>query len=852
MKNDFYTNVAVLGNNILYRGIRDGKRIRGKIPYRPTLYVASKKPTEYKTLFGDYVDTMRPGGIKECREFVEQYKDVSGFTIYGNTNYQYAFISDAHPNDIEWDIEMLNIAIVDIEVASDNGFPEPTAANEEITAITIKLDGKYHVFGCGAFDASVMEYDVQYVKCSSEVDLLKRFLDHWTLNYPDIVTGWNIKFFDFPYLVNRINKILGEKDVARLSPWGRVNDRTVTIMGRANIAYEMLGIATLDYIEMYRKFAPGGVSQESYKLNNIANVEIGEKKISYEEYDNLHTLYRENYQKFIEYNIHDVRLVEKLDDKLKLIELALTLAYDSKTNYEDVFTQVRMWDALIYNHLRKKNIVIPPKNDNEKNAAYEGAFVKDPLVGMHSWMASFDLNSLYPHLIMQYNLSPETLVQPSDYTDEMHQILRNRISVDELLARNVNTSALKELNVTLTPNKQFFRTDIHGFLPEMMERMYDDRSVYKKKAIEAKKELETCKDEAMRYEIEKRIARYNNLQLAKKVSLNSAYGAMGNQYFRFFDIRIAEAITLAGQLSIRWIELRINEYMNKLLKTENVDYVVASDTDSIYLTLDTIVRRSFGDRVGSADPAKIIAFMDKVCETKIQPYIDEVYQDLASYMNAYAQKMQMKREALADRGIWTAKKRYIMNVYNNEGVQYAKPKLKVMGLEMIKSSTPAAIREKMKDAIEIILRGSESDVQNFIEKFKDDFKNLPPEEISFPRGVTGMKDYADASNVYKKGTPIHVKGALLYNNLLQKHKLTKKYPKIQEGEKLRFTYLRLPNVINDTVISYPGRLPPEFDLHRFVDYDLQFDKAFIEPLKSILDCVGWKAYQESDLTSFFS
>lgn len=852
MKNDFYTNVAVLGNNILYRGIRDGKKIRGKIPYRPTLYVSSKKPTEYKTLFGEYVDTVHPGGIKECREFVEQYKDVGGFTIYGNTNYQYAFISDAHPNDIEWDIEMLNIAIVDIEVASDNGFPEPTAANEEITAITIKLDGKYYVFGCGAFNASVMEYDVQYVKCSSEVDLLKRFLDHWTLNYPDIVTGWNIKFFDFPYLVNRINKILGEKDVARLSPWGRVSDRTVTIMGRANIAYEILGVATLDYIELYRKFAPGGVSQESYKLNNIANVEIGEKKISYEEYDNLHHLYRENYQKFIEYNVHDVRLVEKLDDKLKLIELALTLAYDSKTNYEDVFTQVRMWDALIYNHLRKKKIVIPPKNNNEKNAAYEGAFVKDPLVGMHHWMASFDLNSLYPHLIMQYNLSPETLVEPSDYTDEMHRILRSRISVDELLARNVDTSTLKQMNVTLTPNKQFFRTNIHGFLPEMMERMYDDRSVYKKKAIEAKKELETCENEELRYEIEKRIARYNNLQLAKKVSLNSAYGAMGNQYFRFFDIRIAEAITLAGQLSIRWIELRINEYMNKLLKTENVDYVVASDTDSVYLTLDTIVRRSFGDRVGSTDPAKIIAFMDKVCETKIQPFIDEVYQDLASYMNAYAQKMQMKREALADRGIWTAKKRYIMNVYNNEGVQYAKPKLKVMGLEVIKSSTPAAIREKMKDAIEYILRGSETDVQNFIETFKEEFKNLPPEEISFPRGVTGMKEYSDVGNIYRKGTPIHVKGALIYNHLLKKHGLTKKYPRIQEGEKLRFTYLRVPNIINDTVISYPGRLPPEFDLHRFVDYDLQFDKAFIEPLKAILDCVGWKAYQESDLTSFFS
>jgi len=852
MIKDFYTNVAVLGNNILYRGIRDGKKIRGKIPYRPTLYVSSKKSTEYKTLFGEYVDTVHPGGIKECREFVEKYKDVRGFTVYGNTNYQYAFISDAHPDDIEWDIEKINIAIIDIEVASDNGFPEPTAANEEITAITIKSNGRYYVFGCGTFDASTIKYDVQYVKCSSEIDLLNKFLDHWTLNYPDIVTGWNIKFFDFPYLVNRINKILGEKEVYRLSPWGRVSDRTVVIMGRTNTAYEMLGIATLDYIEMYRKFAPGGVSQESYKLNNIANVELNEKKISYEEYDSLDHLYRKNYQKFIEYNIHDVRLVEKLDDKLKLIELALTLAYDSKTNYEDVFTQVRMWDTLIYNHLRKKNIVIPPKNENEKNAAYEGAFVKDPLVGMHKWMASFDLNSLYPHLIMQYNLSPETLVQASNYKKEMHDILRNKISVDELLLQNVDISALKELNVTFTPNKQFFRRDIHGFLPEIMERMYEDRFVYKRKALQAKKELENCKNEDMRYEIEKRIARYNNLQLAKKLSLNSAYGAMGNKHFRFFDIRIAEAITLAGQLSIRWIELRINEYINKLLKTENVDYVVASDTDSIYLTLDGIVCRSFGDRIESTEPAKIITFMDKICETKIQPFIDEAYQDLASYMNAYAQKMQMKREALADRGIWTAKKRYIMNVYNNEGIQYAKPKLKVMGLEMIKSSTPAAIREKMKHAIEIILRGSESDIQNFIEIFKKEFNNLSPEDISFPRGVTGMETYEDAGTIYKKGTPIHVKGALLYNNLLKKHNLTKRYPKIQEGEKLRFTYLKLPNVINDTVISYPGRLPKEFDLHRFVNYDLQFDKAFIEPLKAILDCVGWKAYQESDLTSFFS
>ena len=849
MMNDFYTNVSVLGNNILYRGIRDGKRVRGKIEYRPTLYVPSKKPTEYRTLHGDYVDNVRPGGLRDCREFVDKYKDVSGFTIYGNTNYQYAFISDAHPNDIDWDIEKINIAFLDIEVASENGFPDPSVASEEVTAITIKINGSYVTLGCNDFDCPD---GVEYLQCKNEIELLKRFLELWTLSYPDIVTGWSVKFFDIPYLVNRISRLLGEKAMATLSPWGRVSQRTNTVMGREKGFYDILGISTLDYIELYRKFAPGGASQESYKLNHIANIEVGEKKISYEEYDNLHHLYRENYQKFIEYNIHDVKLVEKIDDKLKLIELALTLAYDSKTNYDDVFSQVRMWDALIYNHLRTKNIVIPPKNDNVKNAAYEGAFVKDPIVGMHNWMASFDLNSLYPHLIMQYNLSPETLVEPQTYTHKMISILSQKITVDQLLNQMVNTSDLKEEKVTLTPNKQLFRVDKYGFLPEMMQKMYDDRSVYKKKAIEAKKELETCKNEDERYEIEKRIARYNNLQLAKKVSLNSAYGAMGNQYFRFFDIRIAEAITLAGQLSIRWIELRINEYMNKLLKTENVDYVVASDTDSIYLTLDEIVRRAFADSFEATAASRVIAFMDKICENKIQPFIDESYRNLANYVNAYAQKMQMKREALADRGIWTAKKRYIMNVYNNEGVQYAKPKLKVMGLEMIKSSTPSAIREKMKDVIELILQGTESDVQNFIENFRKEFSKLPPEEISFPRGVNGLKEYSDSASIYKKGTPIHVKGALIYNNLLDKKQLSKKYPKIQEGEKLRFTYLKLPNIVNETVISYPGRLPQEFDLHRFVDYDMQFEKAFIEPIKIILDCVGWKTEEASDLTSFFS
>jgi DNA polymerase elongation subunit (family B) len=646
-------------------------------------------------------------------------------------------------------------------------------------------------------------------------------------------------------LINRFNRILGEDETKKLSPWGFINGRKAIVNNQELTAYELVGVSSLDYIELYRWYAPGGKSQESYRLDNIAQVELGEGKISYDEYDNLHALYRLNYQKFIEYNIKDVELIFKLESKLKLIELGLTLAYDTKTNFEDIFAQTRMWDALIYNYLLDKNIIVPPKETKHKSSAFEGAYVKEPQVGLHNYVASFDLNSLYPHLMMQYNISPETLVETSDYTPEMRQIIMHGVTVDKMLEKEVDTSKLS--NVTITPNGQFFRTDKQGFLPKMLEEMYVDRSKFKKLMLKAKQEYEDEKDEYKRKELENRIARYDNLQLAKKVSLNSAYGALGSQYFRFYDLRMALGVTTAGQLSIRWIEAKINEYLNKLLKT-NEDYVIASDTDSIYLRLGPLVDKVYTEK---KDINSIISFMDKVCEDKIQPYIDKSYQELASYVHAYDQKMQMKREALANKGIWTAKKRYILNVYNNEGVSYNEPQMKVMGLEMIKSSTPSAVRQKMRESIHIMMNGSEEDIHTFIDEFKSEFKNLPVEDISFPRGVNGLKSYSDSVMMYKKGTPIHVKGAIIYNHFIKHKKLDKKYPLIQEGEKLKFTYLKQPNPFKDSVISFPQRLPKEFEMQMYIDYDTQFEKAFIEPIKVILDCMGWSIEKKNSLESFF-
>ena len=841
---NYYTNVASVGNNILFRGIKNGRRVKLKIGYSPTLFLPSKKPTQFKTLEGEYLEPMKFETIREARDFVKRYEEVSNFKIYGQTRYEYAFIADENQGMVDWNMDDISVAICDIEVGSENGFPDPYLANEPITAIcTTFLKGATTVFGCGDY---VTQGTEKYIKCSDETDLCRKFLAFWQENYPDVLSGWNTKFFDIPYLINRFRKILGEEETKKLSPWNMIGERKAVVNNRELIAYDMVGVSSLDYIELYRWYAPGGKSQESYKLDNIANVELGDSKLSYDEFDNLHALYRENFQKFIEYNIKDVELIVRMEEKLKLIELGLTLAYDTKTNFEDIFAQTRMWDSMTYAYLLEKGIVVPPKIVQNKTSAFEGAYVKEVQVGKHDWVASFDLNSLYPHLMMQFNISPETLVQTEDYTDEMRNIIMRGVSVEKLLNKEVDLSKLQ--GATITPNGQFFRTDKKGFFPQMLEDMYIDRSKFKKLMLKAKQDYENETDPTKRKEIKNLVARYDNLQLAKKVSLNSAYGALGSQYFRFYDLRMALGVTTAGQLSIRWIEAKINAWMNKILNTTGKDYVIASDTDSIYLRMGELVDKFIKDQ---SDKQKVIALMDKICEDKLQPYIDESYDELANYVRAYAQKMVMKREGLSDKGIWTAKKRYILNVYNNEGVQYKEPQMKVMGLEMVKSSTPSAIRQKMKESIKIMLQGTEDDIHNFIAEFKAEFNSLPPEEISFPRGLNGLKEYSDRVTMYKKGTPIHVKGAILYNHYLQQLGLTKQYPLIQNGEKLKFTYLKQPNPFKDMVISYPVRLPKEFGIHEFIDYDMQFNKAFLEPIKVILDCMGWTTEKSSSLEDFF-
>jgi len=814
---NFYTNIVQWGNFLLLRETVNGERINRRIKYSPTLYAPVAKPTEWKTLDGKYVTPIKHNTIKEAKEWVEQYKNQSHL-VYGNNQFQYCYLADQYPKSVNWDIDNILIVTIDIEVACENGFPSPEQAIEPLLSITVKnhQNKKFVVWGVGEFNNT--RDDVTYIECESERHLIQEFLVFWEKHQPDIITGWNTEFFDIPYLCNRIKNICGEDEIKRLSPWGNVSSREIFQMGRKHQVYDIQGISHLDYFDLYRKFTY--TNQESYRLDHIAFVELGERKDG-NPFETFRDWYTKDFQSFIEYNIMDVEIVDRLEDKMKLIELCLTMAYEAKVNYMDVLGSVKYWDILIYNYLRGKNIVIPQKRKSDKSDKFEGAYVKDPQVGMHKWVMSFDLNSLYPHLIMQYNISPETLVGQEKVKG---------MSVDKLLDKKVDTSILKD--ATLTPNGALFKTTKRGFLPEIMQSMYDDRVKYKKLTLQAKQNYENTKDPKLL----KDISKYNNIQLAKKISLNSAYGAIGNNWFRYYDLLVAEAITTSGQLSIRWIERNLNDYLNDLLETDNEDYVIASDTDSVYITFDRLVSKVFKE---STDTSKIVNFMDKIARDKIEPFIDKSYQDLASYVNAYEQKMQMAREAIADKGIWTAKKRYILNVWDMEGVKYQEPQLKIMGIEAVKSSTPAPCRAKIKEGLNIIMSGDEKQMNNFIQDFRKEFMELPPEDIAYPRSVNGLSKFSDPNQMFAKGAPIHCKGAILYNHLVKKNKLGRKYPYIQEGDKIKFLHLRAPNIYQCTSISFMTQLPKELDFHKIIDYDTQFEKSFVEPLNFILEKINW-------------
>ena len=835
---DFYTNVCRTRDKILVKGYQNNKPHMMKVAYRPNHYVLSKKgDTAFRSLDGRPLEAVNLDTMGGARKFREQYNQVDGFEIHGYDKYIYTYIAEKFQGDIEWDYNKVKIATLDIECESENGFPEPTLAEEKVNAITIKpFRHNAHTFGIGPWNECPA--NVTYHECKDEAFLLEAFIKYWRKESFDVITGWNVDAFDMTYLCNRVDKLFGEGSHKKFSPWNMSDVRDyINHYGNKVVVFNLYGINIIDYMALYKQRT--FVNQESYSLDHISHIELDKQKIDYSEYGNLHTLYKNNYSLYLEYNVKDVTLVEDLEDKLGLLELTMTMAYNAKCNYSDTFGMVKYWETIIYNFLKEQKIQTPPqKLEKTKHHSIVGAYVKEPIVGKHDWVMSFDLNSLYPHIIMQYNVSPEKMIKGDIMT----------LSIDKLLNREHDLSELKKQNNTVTPNGVKFSRDRQGFLPELMEKFYEERKEWKKKMIQYQIENESCKDPARKRELSKLIKRAYNNQQVRKIALNSAYGALANQYFAFFDPNLAEGITTAGQMIIKTAENTINTFLNDTLGTKDEDYVIAMDTDSIYVSFDKMVQHIFP---ANTPKSKIVDFLNNAGQDKILDVLTKGYVELADYTNAFQQKMVMGREIIADRGIWTAKKRYILNVLDNEGVRLAEPKLKMMGIETAKSSTPQWVRKKLTEVLKVVMNGTEEEVWDFVETARKEFRTLPVEEIASPRGCNNLAQYSDATNIYSKGTPIHVRGALLYNHLLKKKNVHKRYENVKNSDKIHFTYLTVPNPINENVISFINVLPREFELTNYIDYDMQFDKSFIEPLKNIITLIGWNVEPVASLDSFF-
>jgi DNA polymerase elongation subunit (family B) len=838
-----YTYVSQRGNYILSRGYHaNGSRFNRKDEFQPTLFIDSnknKKTTEWSDLWGKPLYEIKPGGIRDCKEFIERYKEVDGFKVHGMMDWKAQYISEKFPTELKPDMTKTRIWFLDIETTVGDAFPDPKLADQEILLISVydNVLDRYVLYTSRKFnrtkmDKIILENGIDPLKVvvslnKGEHHLLKSFVTDWATAQPDAYTGWKIETFDTPYIIRRIIRVLGEAFVERLSPWGSVRERFIKKNDEEILTYDIDGVAQLDYYVVMRKFTYG--DRESWKLGEVAQDELGQTKLEFD--CTFKEAYANQWDKFGAYNLIDAHLVFRLECKMKLLELIYTIAYMAKINPNEVFSPIRTWDSIIYNHLRSKKIVVPAQKRNKLEGQIAGGYVKDPQLGKHEWVVTVDLASLYPHIMMNTNISPETL------TDQFVHV-----STEELLSKSKDLSFLKEYNVALAGNGCTFDRSKRGFVPEMIDTMYKLRSTTKKQMLKLEQEYEISKDSSL----EGQIASLNAKQMAVKILMNSLFGAMASPYFRFFDNRLAEGITLTGQLGIQWAGQDINKFLNKANGTTDVDYIIYTDTDSAMVSLKAVVEK----HKPNASTEGRIQFMLKFGNDVLQKVINKSYDDMKDYLNSYEQKFIMKVEKICDTGIWVSKKKYALNVHNSEGVQYKEPKIKVTGLEVVRSSTPMIIRENLKSALKQILYGNEKSVRKFVLDYKSGFKTESVEHIAFPRGVNGLKLYS-GSPVYAKGCPIHVRASLLYNHYVKKLGLSDKYELIGEGNKMKFVYLKTPNPIRENIIGFIDKLPPEFGLHQYIDYDTMFEKVYTDPLETIIKTLGWSLEDHASLEDMF-
>lgn len=886
--NTYYTNVELIGNFILERYLVDGVEHRRKVPFEPSLFHHSQEPSAYKDIYNRSVREKFFDSISDARKWKKDMQDF-GKEVMGMDDFILQYLYKQYTPEINFDISEIDIANVDIEVVSKDGFPEPSICKWEIDAIThySSKQKKYFVFSTRMWSKSksilpqhILD-NLEYNWYASEKEMMIGYINFWRQNTPNILTGWNIERFDLPYIVNRIRKLWGDKAPDKLSPWGKIEEKTVYDMGgREETVYKIVGVNLIDYLELYKKFT--FVTRPSYKLGYIGEVELKDTKLEFD--GPLWQLAEQDPQTYVDYNIKDVDLIVRLDERLNLMLLVLSVSYYARVNYNNVFSPLKTWDGIIHYSLMQNNTVVP-ENKKHSKEDYGGAFVKDPIMGYHRWLTSFDLTSLYPKLIGQYNISPETLM---DYftPPDLEEFIEKR-------------HTWNNLGYSCTPNGMMYTKTKLGVIPTEIDKVFNQRKFHKNTSfgynfLHAKAGLvshgansgsservdmselvkvkkDDMEDYLKQFSIEQltqiineapKLEKIHDVQQhARKVLINSLYGALGNEFFRYYDIRNAEAVTSSGRLSIRWIERKLNEYFNKLLVTSDVDYVVYIDTDSVYLKLGALVDRVCEMKgIKESDWTKLqwVDFIDKFAKEKVEPFISNSYQELADYMNAYQQNMFMDREAIADTGFWTAKKRYCLNVWDNEGKRLYNdagdliPKLKIMGLETQRSSTPPFVAKSLKESIRLILQTDEQTLQDHVAKVNAEYRSRPYQDISSVTSANNIEKYSDKYYNPLKGCLGHIKGVLAYNRMSVSFK---EVDPIRSGEKVQLLLLKPNNPTRSEIIAYPSgdKIPEEFalDLKNIINYNLMYEKHFLKPLLNICGSINWKHEPSNDLSSIF-
>ena len=959
----FYTYSFVTGGAIFNQGYKDGKRVRyiiGKFrsknpkrtyrsnkfdlalarsrrwdEYSDTLYIRAEQYNKYRNTLNSYL-TGAYGPIPmlnsdygwklhkpmrfnlDCdkvdifgNQMVEVKYDLAdnnnflwwakenGIDLYNNIECNNKLMDLwSNRKDFKVDYHKIKIGFIDIETEMEHGQMDTYNCPEVINVITLKIKGgKIYTFCVGKYKND--NPNVEVYSCKTEKQMLRTFLDKWEEIDLDVISDWNGLSFDIPYIFRRCLNILGVEQACRLSPFGLVEERDrKSSFGKPYLEYKIIGINHLDYMELYVDYSH--TPQSSYSLNNICNYELGKGKLDYSEYGSLHRLYKNDFQKFVDYNIRDVTLLEDLDDKLQMIHLAMSIAYKCRCGFEDTGSQIRIWDSFIYSDFMKKNWVLPPKKEISESERGElmGGYVKLPKkAGTFSNIVSFDVNSLYPTIIRQLNLSPDTITDEVDerfkdeygwLKDENGEFLRdsdwNKIQDPDDLHHlkgfincTYDCSEAKKKNMVFTCNGNFIRKDKQGFLPKMVGDLYGSRVEVKKKMKKSKQQLELVKKEleergsveeykdftveqleAEQHKLSNEVSSFNNEQMAIKILLNALYGQLSNRFCRWFDIRIPRSITCTGQTMIRYIARRINELVNEECGTKDEDYVLTIDTDSNYINLDGVYhKRGY----------KSIDDLNDYIENVLEPYIDKCYREFYDYMNHFDFQMVMKREAISDRGLFiNKKKRYCLSVIDMEGVRYAHPKLKIVGLEVIKSSTPEGCKDALMEVLRILLYKNRGDLVRYIEDFKEKFFHMTADQIGLNRNVSDMNKWmetikidddteienesyyknvkkAQGEEVRNLGTPINVRAAMNFNNIVDKYKLN--LQKITVGEKIKMIYLK-PNPYGIDIIGFIDYLPAELKLEQFIDYEKQFDKAFLTNVHNITDDLNYNLELEYD------